>query len=248
MTVFPVPPGDNIPLIEGLGSDWNDIVNYIPEDKRSEFAPKFKERIHSIEQQYEPLKQWDEFQKSGITPEFAGTAVQLFNMIENDPKAIYETLGNYLGVTPSQAKEVVEEIQEGDQDDPRIKALQDQVETLAQIAIAERKMTAEQKREAEADRELEEELGALQEKYGDSFPEDEILMRMHTKGISAEDAYSEYTARVSEIQKRRPSPFVMGAGGAVPVGGKIDVTKLDNKATKSLVAQMLDHANAERSR
>jgi hypothetical protein len=67
-------------------------------------------------------------------------------------------------------------------------------------------------------------------------------MRMLHKNMSAEEAYAEYSGRVSEIQKRRPAPVIMGAGGSVPNRG-IDVKKLDNEGTKNLVAQMIQHAN-----
>jgi hypothetical protein len=135
----PTPPGDS-PLIEGLDSSWNDIVNYIPEDKRAEFAPKFKERVQS----YEALKPWEEFQKSGITPDHAGTALNLFSVIENNPREVYETIGKHLNITPQQAKEVVKEVEkeiDSGNDDPRLATLQQQVDTLAQIALANKQMS-----------------------------------------------------------------------------------------------------------
>src|SRR3954470_1975547 len=122
----PTPPGDS-PLIEGLDSSWNDIVNFIPEDKRADFAPKFKERVQS----YEALKPWEEFQKSGVTPDQAGTALNLFSVIENNPREVYETIGKHLGITPQQAKEVVKEVEkevESGNDDPRLATLQQQVD------------------------------------------------------------------------------------------------------------------------
>jgi hypothetical protein len=236
----PTPPGDS-PLIEGLDSSWNDIVNYIPEDKRAEFAPKFKERVQS----YEALKPWEEFQKSGITPDHAGTALNLFSVIENNPREVYETIGKHLNITPQQAKEVVKEVEkeiDSGNDDPRLATLQQQVDTLAQIALANKQMSEEQQRAAEQDAKIEEEINGIKTKYGSDVPEDEILMRMLHKNMSAEEAYAEYSGRVSEIQKRRPAPVIMGAGGSVPNRG-IDVKKLDNEGTKNLVAQMIQHAN-----
>lgn len=244
--VQPNPPGD-IPLIEGLGSEWNELVNYIPEDKRSEFAPKFKERIGSIEQQYEPLKQWEDLQKSGITPEHAGTALSLFSIIENNPREVYETLGKHLGITTQQAKEVVEAVEDGDQDDPRIIKMQQQIDTLAQIELAKHRQNTEEQRIQEQDAALEAEIKGIQKKYGTDIPEDEIIMRMIHFNMNAEQAYQAYAERVSEIQRRRPSPMIMGSGGAVP-HQSIDPKKLNNAETKNYVAQLLRHANQERNR
>ncbi|MFY3741638.1 MAG: hypothetical protein HMLIMOIP_002096 [Candidatus Nitrosomirales archaeon] len=242
----PNPPGDNVPLIEGLDSSWNEIVSAIPEDRRTELGPKLKERITATTSQYEPLKQWEDLQKSGITPDFAGTAIGLFNLIENDPKQVYEAIGKHLNITPAQAKEVVEEVQDGDQDDPRIQRMEQQLETLAQIALAQRQMTAQEQQAAEADAAVDKELSDLKSKVGD-FPEDEIVMRMLHKDMTAQQAYEEYSGRVSELQKRRPAPMLMGQGGSIP-SRAIDVKKLDSKETKNLVAQMLESANVERNK
>lgn len=236
----PTPPGD-MPLVEGLGSEWNDIVSAFPEDRRAELAPKLKERISG----YESLKGWENLQKSGITPDHADTALRIYSTLENNPREVYDTLAKYLNITPAQAQEVVEELDDADGDDPRIANLQKQVETLAQIALANKQMDTQQRQQAEADAQLESELSALKKKHGD-FPEDEIVMRMMHMNMSADEAYQAYSSRVSEIQKRRPSPLVMGAGGSVP-SKQVDVRKLDNAGTKNLVAQMLAHANQERN-
>jgi len=236
----PIPPGDNVPLVEGLDASWNEFVSYIPEDKRAEFAPKFKERISS----YEPLRQWEDFHKAGITPESATTALNLMSTIENDPKQVYETIGKYLNITPAQAQEVVEQVQEADQEDPRIAKLQQQFETLSQIMLAERQQSSQAQLVSQQEAAVDKEISDAMNKYG-QVPEDEILMRMIHKGMTAEQAHQEYTGRVSEIRKTRPAPTILGAGGQIPTSRAIDPTKLDSKGTKQLVAQMLDHANAE---
>lgn len=237
----PNPPGD-IPLIEGLGSEWNEFVNAIPEDKRAEFGPKLRERISA----YEPLKQWEDLHKSGITPEHASTALSIYTVLENNPREVYDTLAKHLGITPQQAQQVVEEIEEGDEDDPRIRKMQQQIDTLSQIALAKNQQETQSRLEQEQDAALDKEMTALKKKYGD-FPEDEVIMRMLYSNITAEQAYQEYTGRVSEIQKRRPSPMILGSGGAVPPQA-IDPKKLSTSETKNLVTQMLQHANQENRR
>lgn len=232
----PNPPGD-IPLIEGLGSEWNDVVSAIPEDQRADVAARLRDNLST----YEPLKQWEDLHKAGITPDQAGAALSIQNIIDTDPQSVYEAIGRHLGISAAQAEEVVEELEDGDQDDPRIRALQEQVNTLAQVAVATRQQTVAEKAAADADAQLDSEISALKKKYGDDVPEDEVVMRMLHKDLSAEEAYQEYVSRRDDIMKRRPSPMLLGGGGAIP-SRAIDVKKLDSKDTKSLVAQMLDHA------
>lgn len=237
----PIPPGENTPLYEGLDASWNDVVSALPEDRRSELAPRIKERIDA----YKPLEAWKDLQTSGITPEFASTAVSLYSVIENNPRQVYDTLATHLGITPAQAKEAVETMQEvTDEDDPRIATLQQQVDTLAQIALAQRQQTAAEQMAAEQEAALSKELEDLTKKYGE-IDEDEILMRMLHKNVTAEQAYQEYANKVSELRKRTPAPRLIGQGGVVPRNA-IDPTKLDSAGTKDLVAQMMQRALHDR--
>jgi hypothetical protein len=236
----PTPPGD-MPLFEGLGAEWNDIVNAIPEDKRAEVAPLLKQRIDA----YEPLKAWEKFSKDGITPELADTAFKVYKTIEDNPRDVYEVLGKHLGITPAQAEKLTEELEEDDSGNPEIEALKQQVETLSAITLAERRKTQQEQMAAEADAKLNEEVETVRKKYGNDIPEDQILMRMLHKDMTAEQAAQEYIQWADQVRSRRPSPLIMGGAGSVP-GKKLDPTKLNNKETKTVVAQMLEHAKAER--
>lgn len=242
----PNPPGD-LPLFEGLGSEWNDIVGAFPEDKRAELAPLLKSRIDS----YEPLKQWEDFQKNGITPDQAKTALNLFDVIENNPKQVYETIGRHLGITAQEAKTAVTEIKktgglEGADEDPRIAQLENQLNTLVQIQLAQRDQSKEQQLLAQQEQALDNELTDLKKKYGEDYVnEGEVVMRMLQFGISAEEAHKQFETLASDLRRRRPAPMLLGNGGAVPARA-IDPVKLSSNDTKGLVAQMLQHARQER--
>lgn len=240
------PPGD-LPLIEGLGNEWNELVSAIPEDKRAEFGPKLKERISA----YEPLKQWEELQKSGVTPEFAGQALNVFNYLEQNPREVYKAIGDHLGLTPAEVKEVVKDIKKetenGSVDDSRIAQMEQQLQTLAQIALAQRQQSTQEREQSEQDALIEKEISGLKTKYGDDVNEEEVVMRMLYKNMTAEQAYQEYAGHVTELRKRRPSPMIVGGSGGPIPKRSIDVTKLDAAGRKNLVAEMLNHANNERN-
>lgn len=245
----PTPPGD-MPLIEGLGPEWNDIVSAFPEDRRAELGPKLKERVTGLTSTYEPLKQWEDLHKSGITPEQAGSALDIVTTIENNPQHVYDILGKYLqsqGLTPKEAKEAVEEIQEGEtSEDPRIATMQQQLETVMQIMLAQRNSEVKSKLDAEAEAEIDRDLAGLRKKYGE-FDENEILMRMAYRDMTPEQAYQDYTTMVSNIRKTRPAPMLLGNGGTIP-RNDIDVKKLNPTDTKNLVAQMMSNALHERNK
>jgi hypothetical protein len=244
----PNPPGD-LPLVEGLGPEWNDIVGAFPEEVRGELAPKLKERVSQYQSQLEAYKPWDDFQKSGITPDHVNTALQIQSVIENNPQQVYEAIGKSLGITPAQAEKVVDKLERTppSQDNPELATLRQQVETMSQIMIAQRNGSVKEQEAAAMDAQLEADMNGLKKKYGDidDIAEQQILMRMMQNGNSPEEAYQEHSNFVSSIRKTRPAPMIMGASGSIP-SRAVDPTKLDNKGTKNLVAQMLDHANQQR--
>ncbi len=245
---YPTPPGDNVPLYEGLDPSWNDIVSAFPEDQRAELAPKLQQRISSIEEKYKPLQAWEDFSKSGITPEHATTALNIYSMVENEPRKIYEELGKYLGVTPQQVQQAVEQQQnneiEDDGVDPRLSTMEQQLQTLMQIKAAEFQQQQEAQRRAEAEASIEKEWSALKKKHPEITDRDEgeIFMRATQLDLNLEQAYEHYRNWISEIRQSRPAPMIMGSGGSVPTPG-IDVKKLDSAQTKNIVAQMLAAAN-----
>lgn len=228
---------DVSPIYEGLDPSWNDVVSAFPEDKRSEYAGFIKTQMDS----YAPLKQWEEFAKSGITPEQASTAVGVYNTIENNPKRVYEALGAHLGITPQQAQEVVEELEDADpEEDPRIATLQKQLATVQQILVARHQEETQSRLEQQAEAEIDREIAALKKKYND-VDEDILAVFMANGQMSAEQAYKAYTERDARIRATRPSPMLLGGGGQVP-NRAIDPTKLSSSETKNLVAQMMQQA------
>lgn len=238
----PTPPGDGVPLYEGLDASWNDIVGGFPEDKRAELAPKLKSRL---ETEYEPLRAYEDFHRSGVKPDQISGALSLYSMIENNPRQVYDAIGNYLGLTAQEVKQAAETMQEEvDDDDPRIATMQRQLDTLTQIALAQRQQVTQQQQQEEQDAAIDKELKGLAKKYGD-VDEQEVLMRMLHLNMTAEQAYQDYTSKFDKIRQRRPSPMVLGAGGNIPANS-IDPTKLSPTDTKSLVANMMQQAAAER--
>jgi hypothetical protein len=236
----PNPPGD-IPLFEGLGSEWNDVVGAFPEDKRAELGASLKERISG----YETLKPWETFAKNGMTPDTVQQAVDVFDIINRNPREVYDTIGKALGITPQQVQQVIEEGEgDDDDDDPRdaqILQMQNQLDTLSKIQLAQHQQELSARQAAESDKALENELGALKQKHGD-FDEEQVLMRMLHKGMNAEEAYADHAQYVDNIRSRRPAPTLLGGAGSIP-NRSIDPVKLNSKDTRSLVAQMMEAAN-----
>lgn len=258
----PTPGNANIPLVQGVDPQWNSILQYVPEDKRSEVVP----HISQYEQQYKPITEkyenWKSVVDSDLTPAQVEQAVTVLDALEHRPQEVYELLGKHLGVTPGQAQQMVENAglnnnnpeNEPDPNDPLSKIdltqhpefarLKHGHDLMAQVLLAEKQTQEQQRVQQEQDQALEKELSELKAKVGD-FPEDEILMRMGYKELSAEEAFTEWQKSADQIRQRRPSPFVLGSQGGLIPKPPLDVKSLDSKGTKNLVAEMLAEAQRD---
>lgn len=237
----PTPPA-NTPLFEGLDPSWNDIVSAFPEDKRGELAPLLKSKLD----EYEPLKQWEDYSKSGLNKEHVDSALNIMSIIENDPKQVYELLQKHLGLTPQEAQQAVDDvIENSDGEDPRWTRMEQQLNTLSQIMLGNHQQTLAQQQQAAADAAIQKDLDGLKAKYG-NVDEAQVVMRMLHLDMSPEEAYQDYTKRDAEIIRRRPSPMLMPSNGNAIPNKQIDVRKLDGRGTRDLVAQMFEHDKQER--
>lgn len=233
------PTPNSMPLVEGGNPAWNDVLQYVPEDKRQEVVPKLQEWDQNFQQVQESLSPWKEFVDSGVDPETAQVALNVLQTIETNPEAVYEAIGKSLGITKQEAEELVDEVVEEESQASGIsreqfEALAKQSNAMAQILLAKREEEALAQQESELDKEL----SGLREKYGD-FPENEIVYRMLHSDMSAEDALKDYAQFEENLfRQRRQAPRVLSGGGMIPQP-KVDPVKLDDRGTRDHVAEMI---------
>lgn len=235
--------------IEDLDPQWQSYLEFVPEEQKEEAVAKIEEIDKSYKAESEKLKPWEEFANKGFEPEQINFALGVVDAIEKDPQQVYDALAKHLGISKKDAQKIVEDDKknkEGEQTEPwkqQYQSLEEKVNTLTQIALAEKKEKDDEKTIKQQEQELDKELSDLKAKKGE-FDETDILMRMRAGNISAEEAYDQHVSYVKQIRERKAAPYVLGTGAPIPPG-KVDVKKLDGKGTKDLVRQYLEHANAE---
>lgn len=236
---------------------WNEYLADIPQEFHAKVTPAFEkwdkgvqEKLQKVHSTYEP---WKPLLDSGVDPNQAEFAVQLLHSINETPELVYKAIGEFYNLTPQQAKEAVEQGQTGEPNgqqpeinplDPRISELERQNKIMAQVLLEAQ--TREQ--EEQADYELDQELGALEQKYGKmDEPTERIILGLMNSGLSGEDAAQVYFGNLQRAGAANlPKPLIMGSGGGGAPGAGIDPTKLDDKGTKNLVVQMLQAAQRQR--
>jgi uncharacterized phage infection (PIP) family protein YhgE len=242
----------------GPNPAWNEVLSIIPEQFHQSITPHFQKwdqaaqnRIENINKQYEAYKP---FVEHGIDFDTLTQGLQLMHQLNNDPKAVFEQLQTHLGLSPQEAADVMEEMDDSEEEasNPQLEKLQQGFDLLAQRVLDEEQA----KENAKFDADLDKEIAAAKEKYGD-FDEDYILAKVHAKLMNGEDytiaqAAEAFGSMRDNILQSNPRPFaptIIGSNSGNGVGlpsQQVDVTKLDGNATRNLVAEMARRAAQQR--
>lgn len=237
----------------GLNPAWNDLLQTIPSQLQPQVTPhlqkwdqNYQESLNKVHSQYEG---WKPFIDGGVEPSDVDFALGLLNAISTNPHEVQQALNEWL-----QAEEGGEDFQQGYEDEqgqfnsaeqqdpyditqhPAYQEMESAVQTMAQILLGQR----EEEQQAQADQELDQEISALQEKYGDFDLRYVLGLAMNDENLDLESAVQEYVQLQDQILsgKRKPGPPILGSGGSSPNTG-LDTTKMSSSETKALVAQML---------
>jgi len=234
---------------QGINPNWNEYLQEIPQELHEKVIPAFQKwdagvqnMVQKVHSEYEPWKQF-----IGATdPQTANWALQVLQAVENDPRTVYDALGEYYKFAEQQQQEQkptgsptgqgqLEPGLENLQENPYIKQMQQQMQTMANILMAKQ----QQEMEAQEDALLQKDLDAAAQKHGKFDEEFVIAKLMANPNMTADQAVQSYHQWANQqAQTYRPRPLVMGSGGGIP-GNNTDVRKLDSAGTKDLVQQML---------
>lgn len=232
------------------GSFANPFLNTVaPEDREvvgkyiTEWDKNISRRFNEKDQEFRP------YRELGSVEELQA-AKQLYELIDSDPKYVYDQIGQALGLSSQEVKKAVEEgSEEQDEFSKYLSPLEQKLEQQQKILEALARQTMEvstSTKEKEEDEVLDNYLYELHEEHGD-FDEDYVLLKMH-QGLSAEDAIEAFQEAVgsfgggnSQQQRFAPLPPAL-SGGGVPSNQK-SLGEMDNKDIQGLVANIMAGVN-----
>lgn len=266
-----IPPADagtgQVAEVQADNPAWNEFLSGVPQGMHDVFKPhlaKWDQGVNArIQQVHSEYADWKPLKDQGITPEMIQQGIGIYQAIEEDPRRVYDILGQTYGYAaanqimqnagqgqpqnpnPQQQPEPTAEYQFGQlpqqQPAPEIARLQSMVDTMSQIMIAQRNAEIERQQDTVLDKEL----ADLKARIG---PFDEtFVVGLMQAGMSAEQAGERWNQWRSDIiaQSNRPAaPSVISGAGPLP-SNAIDPTKLDKKNTVSLAAEMMRAANRQ---
>lgn len=226
------------PFLETVAEEDRAVVGKYLDDWDKNISRRFTEK----DQEIRPYKELG-------TPEEVRYYKQLYDMLDSDPKAVYDQIGEALGLTGKQVEKAIEQGSGGTSNIPDelagylnpIQSKLDQFETLIKT-LAQNNMdtrsSIEQERE---DAQLDSFLSDLHEEHGE-FDEQYVLLMMHQgmDGEQAVEAFQELVGNYSggnNQQRFAPLPPAL-SGGGVP-STQESLGKMDSKTVQGLVANIM---------
>lgn len=242
---------------------WQEIFNEVPPEFHDAIRPTLEKwekgvnsRFQSLHSEYEPLKTFSKFQDT--PPEIIETALAFMQRVEEDPKAVWDLMGETYQFQIEQGAEGMQENegQEPQQEefnpegvDPAILSQMQQLMQQNQEILQRQQAQDAAAEEARLISELDTYLEELRAERGDF--DEEFVVALMAQGVDGEEAVARFNTLIGNAAQSRgnpqPTPVVMGGSGGVPSGGGIDPKSLNNSQTKDLVAQMLEQAAKESS-
>lgn len=250
--------GDTPGSGQGGGNPYSLADNFlqgVPDEHRPILEPYVKKwdagvtrRFQEIHSQYEPYKQLGE-------PDQLSQAVEIYQLLDQNPQLVYQILHQQFGQAPGQGVGNQQIEDEEEEENPfsqfqevltpfqqQMQQQQQMLEALAQVVVGK----AQQERQAEEDRQLDQYLTNLKQEFGE-FDEKFVLSQM-ANGMSGEDAVKAFYDTVQQFAQKQQAPLqglpkVLSGGGAPPPEG--NVSKLGDKDVRSLVANLVKQANQE---
>lgn len=236
-TTPPVGSGLANPFLEGVDPKDRAVVEKYIKDWDSGVTKRFSE-LHG------KLEPWE---KLGADPEQAAQAMQLLQMIDNEPETVLGLLQEALG----ENKEQPEEQDMGDSEDdpmaslpPKFREQFNQMQQVLEMLAGNHLEQKESQTHAQQDAELDSTLTGLKEKYGE-FDEEYVLAKM-IAGQEPEAAVKAFQKAVQgQVNARSTTPnipAILGGGGAAPQQTS-DIKKASSKDVRGLVANLLEQSN-----
>lgn len=241
-------PQDSLasPFLDAIPEADREVVSRYVKHWDQNVSRKFQD-LHS---QYAPYKELGD-------PSELQQAVQLLQVINTNPRQVYDILAEEFGQSQDQGQQSQQSQQQQTNADifaampPELQEKFSQLdkhdkvlETLSDFFLK----TQERDQQAEEDRELDNLLKGLRQKHGDFDTEDEedfVLMKMQ-QGLdpdAAVQAMRKFTqGKINAANQETNSlPPILSGGGNI-AQPPVDVNKLNNGEVKTLVAQMLQQS------
>ncbi len=246
----------------GSNPAWQPFLDVLPTSLHETVKPVLQDwdkNYQGVQQKYSEVQsRFSPYADivNGVDPEQLQSALQIAQMIESDPRAFYDNMGDYYKDEWGQGQQGQDNLQQqGDEfnpdeqgydvtQDPMFQEMYNNQQTMAEYLAG----NIQQQQEAAADAEVDTEWKAAQQKHGNALDENFVFSLALSNGMSIEQAADSYMQHVANVRQQpragENAPRVISPNGGI-ASTQVDPAKMDNKQTRNLVAQILAQAHQE---
>ena len=240
------------PSTETINPAWEEALSGVPDAFRSQLTPHFKKWDEGVNERFqrqaEVYKPYQPFIDQKVDPQRLNASYQLLQQLQSDPQAVYQQLGEHLGISAQEAEELVNE-DNGTEEwvDPRLDEVAQRQEEMQQWMQQEqqKQVTEVATRQANAD------VDALVEKY--NLPRGPVLGSILGRAINnhngdLEAGYQEemrYQQYLAQNNPNNSAPRVLSASGSSGSAPAVDVTALSDSERKAYLVRQVMAANGQ---
>lgn len=238
----------------GENPAWQELYGILPDNLHGVIAPVLEkweqgtnqkfEQYAETQKAYEPYQQ---FVDNEIPADQIEQALAVAQLIDSDPKGFMEQMKAFFGGDDSEQQTSSDHDDGGFEqqpfdmsNDPNFKRIAEQQDTIAGYLAQQ----IETERANQEDQQLEQDLAAMQEKYGD-FNEDYVF-GMVLNGVDLEAAVQHYKSFEENIRSAPRSdaglPNILTPGGGMP-SEQVNVAEMSEAQRKAFVMSVLAQAN-----
>ncbi len=226
------------------------FLEKVPAEHRPILEPYVKQWDAGVSRRFQELHgKFKPYEELGADPETLSQAYQIYQMLDTNPKQLYDLLAEDFGGevgTPDESQNAPGDQAPGipQEWEQKFTKQQEILEALVEHVMSER--TTQQ--ESQEDQEFEQYLSMIKQEAGEDSQEfeDFILAQLIANDGDANAALQTWNSFKQSLinSAARPTPPVLSGGGSIPQESQ-SVKDLSKKDTVSFVADLLSQVNRE---
>jgi hypothetical protein len=236
---------------------WKGMLDQLPAEFHKVVQPHLEKWDQTYRAEQEKYAAYRPYVDNGIQPDTINQALQFLQAVNQRPQDVYNWLAQQPGITPQQAAQIADQVEEiGGEDDPndaRLKAIEAQNAQIQQIIQREAEKVEEEQFYSRIDKDFK----ALQAHYGFNEAAGRRILEFannrfqQTNRLDMQAAYNDYQSFVAEVRSQPRAndfaPNVLPTGGGVPPAPATNFATMDSDERAEHFKRAMDAARRQQA-
>ena len=246
--------------VAGVNPAWNDVINYIPEEERPKVISKLQEWDNNFAKVQSDFAPYKPLLDHKVSMEEVSRAFQFAQLVNTNPRAVYDELGQRFGFGQGQQQVTKEDDNEEEENPnpqfdltkhPQFVEMQNKLQQFEQAAM----LDYQRQQERQEAQKVESEFSNIENEFKVKLSpqaREEVLIRTvkigdRTGNYDIREGYKDYSSFVNQIRNSRATntaPKVFSGSGGLPANSK-PLSQLNDEDRANRIVAWLEANNKE---